>query len=173
MPTGYTLSGIGQRGAGPREDIRNRRVDVLGVKIVGAQTSVDALGEAVGRVMTHRRDRIPGSAKNFAQADEHPDCAAPSDRLRPQGRVASAGRGRLGPETSCAPANPSLSTSGYQKWALELFTTGYGVNIQVVRNGINAPWNRLDDSEYGARGYPCNDPSKNSGYQSWWVDNAY
>ncbi|GHI40527.1 hypothetical protein [Streptomyces violascens] len=34
---------------------------------------------------------------------------------------------------------------------LELFTTSYGVNIQVVRNGINAPWNCLDDSEYGVR----------------------
>lgn len=68
--------------------------------------------------------------------------------------------------------NPSFA-NGYQKWALEFFNTSAGATIQVLRNGINAPWNCLDESEYGVRGYPCNDPSKNSGYQSWWVDNAY
>lgn len=35
MPTGYTYSRIGQRAVVPREDARNRRVNVLGAQIVG------------------------------------------------------------------------------------------------------------------------------------------
>ncbi|MFI9723519.1 transposase [Streptomyces sp. NPDC052396] len=37
MPTGYTWSRIGQRAVVPREDTRNRRVNVLGAKIVGTR----------------------------------------------------------------------------------------------------------------------------------------
>lgn len=36
MPTGYTWSRIGQRVVVPREDIRNRRVNVLGAQVVGS-----------------------------------------------------------------------------------------------------------------------------------------
>lgn len=36
MPTGYTWSRIGQRAVVPREDTKNRRVNVLGAEIVGA-----------------------------------------------------------------------------------------------------------------------------------------
>ncbi|UUU23774.1 hypothetical protein [Streptomyces sp. DSM 40750] len=35
MPTGYTYSRIGQRAVVPREDTKNRRVNVLGAQIVG------------------------------------------------------------------------------------------------------------------------------------------
>ncbi|MFH8985836.1 transposase [Streptomyces varsoviensis] len=37
MSTGYTYSCIGQRAVVPREDTRNRRVDVLGAQIVGTR----------------------------------------------------------------------------------------------------------------------------------------
>ncbi|MEV0446307.1 transposase [Streptomyces spectabilis] len=37
MPTGYTWSRIGGRAVVPREDTRNRRVNVLGAKIVGVE----------------------------------------------------------------------------------------------------------------------------------------
>ncbi|MFF5011206.1 transposase [Streptomyces phaeochromogenes] len=37
MPTGYTWSRIGQRAVVPKEDTRNRRVNVLGAKILGSE----------------------------------------------------------------------------------------------------------------------------------------
>ncbi|WP_338684577.1 hypothetical protein QD712_29480 [Streptomyces acidiscabies] len=37
MPTGYTWSRIGGRAVVPREDTRNRRVNVLGVQVVGVE----------------------------------------------------------------------------------------------------------------------------------------
>jgi hypothetical protein len=37
MPTGYTWSRIGRRAVVPREDTKNRRVNVLGAKIVGVE----------------------------------------------------------------------------------------------------------------------------------------
>ncbi|MEV7342232.1 transposase [Streptomyces sp. NPDC093544] len=37
MPTGYTWSRIGQRAVVPKEDTRNRRVNVLGAKIIGSE----------------------------------------------------------------------------------------------------------------------------------------
>ncbi|GGT84940.1 transposase [Streptomyces violascens] len=37
MPTGYTWSRVGQRAVVPKGDTRNRRVDVLGAKIVGSE----------------------------------------------------------------------------------------------------------------------------------------
>ncbi|WP_353963764.1 transposase [Streptomyces sp. NBC_00237] len=37
MPTGYTWSRIGQRVVVPKEETRNRRVNVLGAKIVGSE----------------------------------------------------------------------------------------------------------------------------------------
>lgn len=37
MPTGYTWSRIGGRAVVPREDTRNRRINVLGAKIVGIE----------------------------------------------------------------------------------------------------------------------------------------
>lgn len=37
MPTSYTWSRIGQRAVVPKEDTRNRRVNVLGAKIVGSE----------------------------------------------------------------------------------------------------------------------------------------
>ncbi|QEU96925.1 hypothetical protein [Streptomyces kanamyceticus] len=37
MPTGYTWSRIGRRAVAPREDIRNRRVNVLGARIIGGE----------------------------------------------------------------------------------------------------------------------------------------
>lgn len=37
MPTGYTWSRIGQRAVVPREDTKNRRVNVLGAKVVGVE----------------------------------------------------------------------------------------------------------------------------------------
>ncbi|WP_328759240.1 hypothetical protein [Streptomyces sp. NBC_00271] len=37
MLTGYTWSRIGRRAAVPREDTKNRRVNVLGAKIVGVE----------------------------------------------------------------------------------------------------------------------------------------
>jgi transposase len=43
MPTGYTWSRIGQRAVVPREDTRNRRVNVLGALVVG--TAPDLLWE--------------------------------------------------------------------------------------------------------------------------------
>jgi hypothetical protein len=43
MPTGYTWSRTGQRAVVPREDTRNRRVNVLGARIVG--TAPDLLWE--------------------------------------------------------------------------------------------------------------------------------
>ncbi|RLV08557.1 hypothetical protein CTZ27_07125 [Streptomyces griseocarneus] len=36
MPTGYTWSRIGQRSVVPRQDTRNRRVNVLGAQVVGS-----------------------------------------------------------------------------------------------------------------------------------------
>ncbi|WP_052745377.1 transposase [Streptomyces sp. WM6386] len=40
MPTGYTWSRIGQRVVVPREDTRNRRVNVLGAHVVGSATDL-------------------------------------------------------------------------------------------------------------------------------------
>ncbi|MFJ4876975.1 transposase [Streptomyces sp. NPDC088745] len=37
MPTGYTWSRIGQRAVVPKEDTRNRRVNVLGAKVFGTE----------------------------------------------------------------------------------------------------------------------------------------
>jgi len=37
MPTGYTWSRMGQRAVVPKEDTRNRRVNVLGAQIVGTE----------------------------------------------------------------------------------------------------------------------------------------
>ncbi|CAM5445686.1 hypothetical protein SSPIM334S_01129 [Streptomyces spiroverticillatus] len=37
MPTGHTWSRVGQRAVVPKEDTRNRRVNVLGARIVGME----------------------------------------------------------------------------------------------------------------------------------------
>ncbi|CAM5236851.1 hypothetical protein SSPIM334S_04705 [Streptomyces spiroverticillatus] len=37
MPTGHTWSRVGQRAVAPKEDTRNRRVNVLGARIVGME----------------------------------------------------------------------------------------------------------------------------------------
>ncbi|MFI6056389.1 hypothetical protein ACIBCO_40840 [Streptomyces violascens] len=48
-----------------------------------AHTTVDSLGESVGRAMTQQRDRIRGAAKNLAQAAERPNCAATPGQAAP------------------------------------------------------------------------------------------
>ncbi|AVH60848.1 hypothetical protein C4B68_39655 [Streptomyces dengpaensis] len=69
MPTGYTWSRIGQRAVVPREDTRNRRVNVLGALVVG--TEPDLLSERITssidaavllEFVCRRLARLPGGA---------------------------------------------------------------------------------------------------------------
>ena len=84
MPTGYTWSRIGQRAVVPREDTRDRRVNVLGALVVG--TCPDLLWEhTVGKIdaavllefLCSRVAGLPGGAAALSLAADGVGAALP------------------------------------------------------------------------------------------------
>ncbi|MEY9969271.1 hypothetical protein ABIA33_007359 [Streptacidiphilus sp. MAP12-16] len=67
---------------------------------------------------------------------------------------------------------PSSFNGGWQMWARVHRTSASGGAEEVLQNGRwqdGETWQCLDDSQYGVRGYPCNGPSQDAGYQGWTV----
>ncbi|MDH6708874.1 hypothetical protein P3T27_005620 [Kitasatospora sp. MAA19] len=66
---------------------------------------------------------------------------------------------------------PSFN-SGFQQWAMVNRYTAAGAYESVLKSGRWEEDNTdmcLDVSNVGTRGYPCNGPSQDSGYQGWTV----
>ncbi|WEP00501.1 hypothetical protein A6P39_004305 [Streptomyces sp. FXJ1.172] len=66
-------------------------------------------------------------------------------------------------------------TGGWQEWKWVNRTTADGRQEEVLQNGRwqdGEAWQCLDDSAYGVRGYPCNGPSQDNGYQGWNISNS-